>query len=164
MSATTAAAPPTATARGGGAMSSSLAPPRTSQAAEPVPAPAAPTARAFLTGYARILLVPLTALAALLTGWTAGHGTGPLLAAAAVVGWSVVVVVWLRRCGWPTATAHLAATAAPAVLLAPLAALGWLSAGGLVLWGPVSAVLAVALAAAHDPELVSLRSRAHRTR
>jgi hypothetical protein len=45
----------------------------------------------------------------------------------------------------------LAMLGAPAAVLAAPAALGWLSPSGLVLWGPVSTVLAVALALAAQP-------------
>ena len=41
---------------------------------------------------------------------------------------------------------HVVTWAAPAAVLAPLAALGELTADGLVLWGPMTTVLAVALA------------------
>jgi hypothetical protein len=125
--------------------------PRTAEAAPP----ATLTVRAFLAAYARLLLPPLAGVAALLTGWTMAGGTGWLLTAAAVVGWSGAARCWLRHRGWPAATADLAGWAAPAALLAPLAGLGWLTADGLLLWGPVSAVLAVALVASHDPELLS---------
>jgi hypothetical protein len=101
--------------------------------------------------------VPVAGVAVLLTGWalaTPVLPTGWPVAVAAAAGWSLAVVAWLRHREWPAAPAHLAAWAAPAALLAPLSALGWLSADGLILWGPISAVLAVALAAAHDPALL----------
>jgi hypothetical protein len=44
-----------------------------------------------------------------------------------------------------------AVIAAPAAALTVAAAAGWLSLVGLVLWGPVSTVLTVALAMAADP-------------
>ena len=140
------------------APSAAQAPP----AAEPAPPPAVFTARAFLAGYAQLLLVPVTGLAALFAGWTLTHPAGWPATVAAVTGWSLAVAAWLRHRGWPAATALLAAWAAPAALLAPLAGLGWLAADGLVAWGPVSAVLAVALAAAHSPGLVSFPPRARR--
>jgi hypothetical protein len=125
-----------------------------------------PTPRSFLTGCARILLVPLAGLAGLLTGWAVLApvvGTGWPGAVAPVAGWAVGVAAWLRHRGWPAGTAHLTAWAGPAAVLAPLAPLGWLTPAGLVLWAPVSALLAVALAAAHSPELVrSLPSGAGR--
>ena len=145
-------------------MSTRLAPPAAQPPAPASPpstrpnATAGPTMLQFLAGYARILLVPLAGVAVLLTGWalaTPVVTSGWPAAVAAAAGWSLAVVAWLRHREWPAATAHLAAWAAPAALLAPLSALGWLSADGLILWGPISAVLAVALAAAHDPALVS---------
>jgi hypothetical protein len=153
-------------------MTRCLAPPaaRPAPATPPSTRPNAtvgPTMRQFLGGYARILLVPLAGVAVLLTGWaltTPVATTGWPAAVAAAAGCSLAVFAWLRHREWPAATAHLAAWAAPATMLAPLSALGWLSADGLILWGPISAVLAVALAAAHDPALVSLSARARPTR
>jgi hypothetical protein len=123
-----------------------------------------PTTRAFVVGFAQVLLVPVTGLAALLGGWTMAHGTGWPAATAAVAGWSGAVVLWLRHRGWPAATAHLLGWAAPAALLALLAGAGSLSADGLVVWGPVGAVFAVALVSAYSPHRVSLRSRGRRAR
>jgi hypothetical protein len=145
-------------------MSTFLAPPAAQPPAAAPNADSGPTPRQFLTGYARVLLVLLAGSAALLAGWALAHGSGWPAAVAATAGWSVTVGTWLHHRGWPAGTAHLAAWAAPAALLAPLSALGWLSADGLVLWGPISAVLAVALAAAHDPALVRLPARARPTR
>jgi hypothetical protein len=145
-------------------MSTLLTPP-TAQPPAVLPNPASgPTPRQFLTGCARMLMVLLAGVAALLAGWALAHGSGWPMAVAATAGWSATVGTWLHHRGWPAATAHLAAWAAPAALLAPLSALGWLSADGLILWGPISAVLAVALATAHDPALVSLPARARPTR
>lgn len=79
----------------------------------PVEEAAGPTTRAFVVGFAQVLLVPVTGLAA---------------------------------------------------LLAPLAGAGSLSADGLVVWGPVGAVFAVALVSAYSPHRVSLRSRGRRAR
>ena len=141
-------------------MSTLLTPPRPPAPPTPVPAAAAPLRPTrFLAGYARLLLVPVAGLAALLTGWVLGHGGGWAAAAAAVAGWSAAVVVWLRRRGWPAAAAHLAAWAAPGALLVPLAGLGRLSADGLVVWAPLAGVLAVALAVVHDPRLAGARAR-----
>src|SRR3954469_15495755 len=145
-------------------MTRSLAPPAARPPAPATPpstrpnATAGPTMRQFLGGYARILLVPFSGMAVLLTGWSLATPvvtTGWPAAVASAAGWSLAVVAGLRPREGPAATTHLAAWAAPAALLAPLSALGWLSADGLILWGPISAVLAVALAAAHDPALVS---------
>jgi hypothetical protein len=127
--------------------------------AAPPPGRTTPTATPgeFLTGCALILVVPVAGLAGLLAGWalvTPALVTGWPAAAAAVAGWALVVMAWLRHRGWPAATAHLTAWAAPAAVLAPLASLGWLLPAGLVLWGPASAVFAIALAAVHRPALV----------
>ncbi|MGY1711578.1 hypothetical protein ACI8AC_18925 [Geodermatophilus sp. SYSU D00758] len=65
-------------------------------------------------------------------------------------GWTLVAAGWLRRRGWPDG-AVLVAPGAPAAVLAGPAALGWLSSAGLVLWGPVSTVLVVALVMAAQP-------------
>ena len=154
-------------------MNTLLAPPavqpptQASPSATPLNAADGPTPRQFLTGYARILLVPLAGMAALLTGWalaTPVAATGWPAAVAAAAGWSLAVAAWLCHRGWPAATAHLTAWAAPTALLAPLASLGWLSPAGLILWGPASALLAIALAAAYAPELVCRPTRARRTR
>jgi hypothetical protein len=154
-------------------MTTLLAPPAAQPPAPATPpstrpnATAAPTPLQFLAGYAQILMVPLAGVAVLLTGWalaTPVVTTGWPAAVAAAAGWSLAAAAWLRHREWPAATAHLAVWAAPATMLAPLSALGWLSADGLILWGPISAVLAVALAAAHDPALVSLSARARPTR
>ena len=101
---------------------------------------------AVLAGYARTLLVPLLALAGVLAGWTLTSASGWTAAAAAVVAWSGAVAVWLRRRSWHPVGVHVVTWAGPAVLLAPLAAPGWLTADGLVLWAPVTTVLAVCLA------------------
>jgi hypothetical protein len=106
--------------------------------------------------------VPLTCLAALVAGWALAAPTGWPPATAASAGWSLAVAVWLQHRRWPAATAHLAAWAAPIALLAPLAGLGWLSPAGLVVWGPVTALLAIALTAAYDPSLVCRATRIQR--
>jgi hypothetical protein len=151
-------------------MSTLLAPPGTQPPAQVTPPPTplvatdGPTPRRFLTGYASTLLVPLAALVASVTSSTLLSVHGWPTTTGAVAGWGLAVAAWLHRRGWPAARAHLAAWAAPAALLVPLAPLGWLTPAGLPLWGPVSAVLGVALAAAHHPDLVSRPSRAHRPR
>jgi hypothetical protein len=114
-------------------------------AATAAPTPPVAVARAVLTGYARTLLVPLLGLAALLTGWTLTAAGGWAAALAAVAAWSASSAAWLRRRAWSPAPVHLVTWAAPTALLAPLAGLGWLSADGLVLWAPVTTVLAVGL-------------------
>jgi hypothetical protein len=145
-------------------MSAVLAPPAappSASSAAPGPSDAAafPTARRFVAGYVGTLLVPVLALAALLAGWTATHATGWPPALAAVAGWSLAVVGWLRSRRWPAGTAHLVTWAAPVALLGPLAGLGLLSADQLILWGPGCAVLALALAAVRDPDLLCRPAR-----
>jgi hypothetical protein len=117
-----------------------------------------------LIGYAQTLLGLLAALIALVTGLALLPFDGWPTVTAAVAGWSLAVGAWLHHRGWPAATAYLSAWAGPTALLAPLAALGWLSPAGLTLWGPVSTVLAMALTAAYDPDLVSRPERADQTR
>ncbi|MGZ4509017.1 MAG: hypothetical protein ACXVX8_18175 [Blastococcus sp.] len=135
-------------------MSTLLASPAPVGDATQLIAGATPSPRRFLAGYALTLLVPLVGLAVLLTGWTLARATGWPAATAATVGWSMTVIAGLRHRGWPPVMAHLASWACPTALLALLAELGWLSAGGLVLWGPVSAVLAVAVVSAYRPGLI----------
>lgn len=125
-------------------------PPTTSPAAS-----AGQTPRAFLAGFVQSLLMPLLGLAALLAGWSLTAVTGWPAATAAVAGWSVGAAAWLRHRGWPAVMAHLVAWAAPTALVAPLWGPGWLSPAGLVVWGPVSALLAIALAAVYDPRLIA---------
>jgi hypothetical protein len=72
-------------------------------------------------------------------------------AVAATTGWAVAVVIWLHRRGWRPATAHAVGWIAPAVLLAPLSGSAWLSPAGLVLWAPMTTVLAAALVMATQP-------------
>ncbi|SDC06383.1 hypothetical protein SAMN05660690_0400 [Geodermatophilus telluris] len=104
----------------------------------------ATTVRTLLLRYAATLLALLTALLALEVGWVLlGAGSWPA-AAAAVTGWALGTAACLRRCGW-SAGAVAATGGAPAAVLAVPAALGWLSPAGLVLWGPVSTLLAAAL-------------------
>ena len=102
---------------------------------------------AVLGGFARTLLVPLVVLVALPVEWTLTAADGGWSAAVAAVGaGSLVSAAWLRLRGWPWPLVHLVSWDAPAALLAPLAALGELSADGLVLWGPMATALAVGLA------------------
>ena len=102
--------------------------------------------RAVLTGYARALLVPLAVLVALPVAWTLTGTAGWPAAVAGVAAGSAVSAAWLHLRSWPAALVHLVTWAAPAAVLAPLAVLGELSADGLVLWGPMTTVLAVSLA------------------
>jgi hypothetical protein len=101
---------------------------------------------AVLSAWARTLLVPVIALVALPVGWTLSDADGWPVAIAGVAGASAVSAGWLHLRGWPPALVHLVTWAAPAAVLAPLAVLGELTADGLVLWGPMTTVLAVALA------------------
>jgi len=122
----------------------------------PIDAPSASgahevSARAFLANYASTLLVPLIGLVLLLTGWTITAADGWPAAVAAVGIFAAGSAAWLRRRAWTPALAHLVTWAVPAALLVPSAALGRLSADGLVLWGPVTTVLAVCLTLTHEP-------------
>ncbi|MGK5171966.1 hypothetical protein [Geodermatophilus sp. CPCC 205761] len=119
----------------------------------PTTAPAAGadvTAARFLAGLAVTLLPLLAAVIALELGWQAFAGDAWPVAGAVAVGWALGGAAWLCRRGWRTG-AVLVVTGAPAAVLAGPAALGWLSPAGLVLWGPVSTVLAAALVMAADP-------------
>ena len=106
--------------------------------------------RAFLAHYSVTLLPLLAALVALEFGWELAAGTTWAAAAAAETGWALAVAGWLRMRGWRPSAVLLVTWAPAAVLAAPLA-VGWLSPAGLVLWGPVSTVLAAALVMAADP-------------
>ena len=107
--------------------------------------------RAFLRNYAATVLVPLLGLIALLTAWTLTAARGWPAAVVAVGVWAAGSAAWLRRRAWPPALVHLVSWLAPAALVTPSAALGWLSADGLVLWAPVTTALAVCLALIHQP-------------
>ena len=65
--------------------------------------------------------------------------------------WAAVTAAWLHRRAWSPARVHLVSWVPPAVLVTPTAALGWLSADGMVLWAPVATVLAVCLTLTHEP-------------
>jgi hypothetical protein len=108
-----------------------------------------------LSAWARTLLVPVIALVALPVGWTLSDADGWPVAVAAVAAASAVSAIWLHLRGWSPAVLHLVTWAAPAAVLAPLAALGELTADGLVLWGPMTTVLAVSLALARRPAMVA---------
>ena len=155
-------------------MSTLLAPPATqrptTQPPTQVPPPPAPRVTSdgaspgrLVAGYAQTLLVLLPAALTLVAGLTLLQVDGWPTVAAAEVGWGVAVAAWLQHRGWPAARAHLTVWIAPAAVLAVSAAVGWLAPAGLVLWGPVSSVLSVALAAVYDPTLVSRPARRHRT-
>ncbi len=114
-------------------------------------------ARAFLGRFAWTLAVLLLGMTALLLGWNLASGTDwasshPwLTATAATTIWVLAAAVWLRRRGWRRRPVHAVTWTAPAAGLLPLVCLGWLTPDGLVLWGPVSTLFAVALAMAADP-------------
>ena len=101
---------------------------------------------AVLSAWARTLLVPVIALVTVPVGWTLSGAAGWPVAVAAVAAGSAVSAIWLLARGWSPTLVHLVTWAAPAAVLAPLAVLGELTADGLVLWGPMTTVLAVALA------------------
>jgi hypothetical protein len=110
--------------------------------------------RASLLRYTGTLLPLVAALVAVQLGGQlladpAGYlDPGWPVAVAAAAGWALSVAVWLRRRGWTTATL-VPVLAGPVAVLA--AAAGWLSPAGLLLWGPVSTVLAVALMLTAQP-------------
>jgi hypothetical protein len=108
-------------------------------------------ARSYLLTYLHDLTVLLGGPTLLLFGWNwassttwaAGH---PWPAAvAATTGWALGVAGWLRRRGWPGARLHAVSWAAPVAVLVPLTWPGWISPDGLLLWAPLTTVLAVAL-------------------
>jgi hypothetical protein len=103
---------------------------------------------AVLGGYARTLLVPLVAVPVVLATWTLTAADGWPAAAAAVAAWALLTAAWLRRCRSRWSPVHVPAIAwvGPVAALAPAMAAGWLSPGGLVLWGPLAGVCALALA------------------
>jgi len=128
-------------------MTTATSPPLTLRSAPP--AGADPAVR-FLTDVAVALLPLLAAAAALQLGWPLLEAeTWPAVAAVAA-GWALAGAGWLRRRRWPS-DAVLAVLGVPAAVLAAPAAAGWLSPAGLVLWGPVSTVLAIALSMAAQP-------------
>jgi hypothetical protein len=106
----------------------------------------------FLRRYVRTVGVLGVATAALVLGWTlAAPGTW-LPAVLVSAGWSVAVAAWLvRTTSLGRIAVHLCAWGAPAAVLLPLTAPGWLIANGLGLWWPLSTLLAVALALPQRP-------------
>jgi hypothetical protein len=122
--------------------------------------------RVFLLRYSGTVLGLVTALVALQAGWhvlaTGGWvDAHPWPAAvAAVAGWTLAVAGPLRRRGAPGAL--VPAVSWVAVLAVP-GGPGWLTPTGLVLWGPVCAVLAVALAMAARPPVPVACDRAEPT-
>jgi hypothetical protein len=133
-------------------MSTATIPPAT---AHPVPTapPAAgdPSAvRTLLVGYGVELLPLLVALLALEFGWERIADGTWAAASAAMTGWALAIAGWLRSRGRRACTV-LTVTCTPAAVLAATLPVGWLSPAGLVLWGPVSTVLTVALTMAVQP-------------
>jgi hypothetical protein len=116
----------------------------------PTPTSSYRTVGRFLTGVAVTLLPLLAAVVALELGWPLLGANTWLAAIAVVTGWTVVNAGWLCLRRWP-AGAVLTVIGAPAVVLAVAAAVGWLSPTGLVLWGPLSTVLAVPLVMPAQP-------------
>ena len=101
--------------------------------------------RAFLTGYAVTLTPLLAALCALDVGWVRLGASSWPAAAVALTGWSVAVAAWLHSRRWPVRTIDVVVLAPALVLAGPLS-FDWLSPAGLVVWGPASTLLTVALA------------------
>jgi hypothetical protein len=114
--------------------------------------PAAGTSEAirFLTAFSGTLLPLVAAVVALELGWSLLPVDSWPAAGAVVTGWAVAIAAWLHGRGGQARTV-LAVLAAPAAVLTGPAALGWVAPAGLVLWGPVSTVLAAALVMAADP-------------
>jgi len=134
-------------------MSTTTIPPATTHSAPTGPQAAAdhPAVRTLLAGYAVTLVPLLVGLTALELGWELTAGTTWSAAAAAKTGWALAVAGWLHLCGWRLRSVLWATWAPAAVLAAPLT-VGWLSPAGIVLWGPVTTVLTVALTmAGHSP-------------
>ncbi len=104
----------------------------------------------FLIGVSVTLLPLLVAVVALQLGWARLGANIWSVAGAVVTAWALAGAGWLWWRGWP-AGAVLTVIGAPVVVLAGPAALGWLFPAGLVLWGPVSTVLAVAVAMPAQP-------------
>ena len=113
-------------------------------------------AREFLRRYTTTLLPIAGALVALqlgaqeLTGGADALGRGWPLTIAVTGGWTLAVVAWLRRRGWAAGSLAAVATG-PAAVAVVATATGWLAPAGLLLWEPVSTLLAVALVSAAQP-------------
>jgi hypothetical protein len=123
----------------------------TAGAAPPSPAASLRAAvRASLIGYCATLIPLVAALVALEAGWVRSGAASWPAGLAVAGGWSLAVAAWLRRRRWPAATVDIVVWS-PAVVLAGPLSLGWLSPAGLVLWGPASTVLTVALALSARP-------------
>ncbi len=114
------------------------------------PPAGADLAAQFLTGVAVTLLPLLAAVAALELSWLLLDADAWPAVASVVAAWALATAGWLRRRRWPSRAVR-AVIGAPVAVLSATAAVGWLSPAGLVLWGPVSTVLAVALAMTAQP-------------
>jgi len=114
------------------------------------PASAPSAAAAFLTGFGATLLPLVAGVVALGPAWSSSAVQTWPVAGAVVAGWALAAAGWLHSRGWAPG-AVLAVLGVPAAVLAGTAALGWLAPGGLVLWGPVGAVLTTALAMTVHP-------------
>jgi hypothetical protein len=133
---------------------------RVPAAARPGRATSPPAVRAFLSGYPRTLLVPLVGLVAVLTGGVLVPAPGWPVAAATVAAETGVVAASLHRRGWPPAAVHAVTWAAPAAVLAPLLAPGWLTPAGLAPWWALGTLFAAALATAARPCATAVPERA----
>jgi hypothetical protein len=112
------------------------------------------TVARLLTGWAVTLLPLLAAVVALELGWSVLATVSWPVTAGGVAGWALASAGWLSHRRWPAGHV-LTVIAGPALALALPGALGELSPAGLQLWGPVSTVLAVALAMTIQPRLTS---------
>jgi hypothetical protein len=133
---------------------------RVPAAARPGRATSPPAVRAFLSGYPRTLLVPLVGLVAVLTGGVLVPAPGWPVAAATVAAETGVVAASLHRRGWPPAAVHAVTWVAPAAVLAPLLAPGWLTPAGLAPWWALGTLFAAALATAARPCATAVPERA----
>ncbi len=106
---------------------------------------------AFLADYVATVLPLLAGLAVLWAGWAVVSGHGWLVSGGTTVGWVLLVAAWLSRRGWSAGVAHTVAWVMPAVVVGMSAASGGLSPGSLVLAGPLTSVLAVAVVTALGP-------------
>ncbi|MGY1623927.1 hypothetical protein ACI789_17150 [Geodermatophilus sp. SYSU D00965] len=112
--------------------------------------PTSAAVRAFLLRFTATLLPLVATMAGLEAGWQLLAVDTWATALGVVAGWALAAVGWLRRRAWRGA-AVLVVIGTPAAMFAASAVPGWLSPAGLVLWAPVSTVLAVALVMAAHP-------------
>ena len=138
-------------------MSTATSPPLTDHC---VPRPSLPAAGAsaavrFLTRFSATLLPLVATAVALGLGWSSSAQTWPV-AGVVVTGWALAATGWLHHRGW-TAGAVRVVLVPPVTVLAGPAALGWMTPAELVLWGPVSTVLAAAVAMTAHPSTPTAR-------